>query len=106
MVTLTVNSQKRKNYCIISLNIIICFFTDLKRSTNSNVLTVMKYSYKKKNRISRDLMTDCQGALNVCEGLCMPSNSSCLQGYIQKINLVPFGLFMVSDIQVNLQKKI
>ncbi len=67
---------------------------------SSNVLNVMRHQEKRKFQIHRDIIKDCEGALNVCKGLCRPSNSSCLQGFIQRIDLVPFSLFLTSDIQV------
>jgi hypothetical protein len=60
----------------------------------------MKHREKRRFQIDRDIIKDCEGALNVCRGLCRPSNSSCLQGYIQRIDLVPFSITLTSDIQV------
>ena len=60
----------------------------------------MKHEEQKRHRCSRDIYIDCEGALNVSKGLCKASNSSCLQGYIQKIELFPFGIIFASDIQV------
>ena len=74
---------------------------DLRKATNSNVLNVMLHHQRKKFQIDRDMIKDCEGALNVCKGLCRPSNSSCLQGFIQKVELCPsFSIVFASDIQV------
>jgi hypothetical protein len=60
----------------------------------------MKHEQRKKFQIDRDIIKDCEGALNVCVGLCRPSNTSCLQGYIQKIEMWPFAIVFATDIQV------
>ncbi len=61
----------------------------------------MRYEQRKRFQIDRDIIKDCEGAFNACRGLCRPSNSSCLQGFIQKIELVPFSILFTSDIHVS-----
>ena len=61
----------------------------------------MRHEKKKEFRIHRDVIIDSLGAFNASKGLCRPSNSSCIQGYIQNVELVPFSITFFSDIQVN-----
>lgn len=61
----------------------------------------MRHRHVKKFQIDRDMIKDCEGAMNVCKGLCRPSNSACLQGFIQKVEMCPsFSITFTSDIQV------
>ena len=78
----------------------------MRKSVNSNVLNVMKHEQKKKYLHNRDIFIDCEGALNAAKGLCRASNSFCLQGYIQKIDLWPFSILFTSDIQVKINYSI
>jgi hypothetical protein len=53
-----------------------------------------------KDRISNDLITDCKAAKRICDALCLAFDDTDLTGFIQKIDLEPFGLLLISDLQV------
>lgn len=63
-----------------------------------SVLAVLKSEFKLKNRVSRDIMMDAQAAKFLCECTCVPTTH--LRGLIQEISQFPFGLLLLSAIQV------
>ena len=62
-----------------------------------NALNVMKNEYINLNRISRDFYVDTETAKHLFDKFCTGDK---LGGYIQEINQNPFGMLMVSEIQV------
>ncbi len=57
----------------------------------------MKYEFVHSNRISRDLYVDCDVAKLMLDKFCEGDK---LKGYIQEIMLNPFGILLISEIQV------
>lgn len=43
---------------------------------------------------------DSQATKHLCDFMCLPAEN--LHGYVQEISLDPFGLYLVSELQVNL----
>ena len=69
--------------------------------TKSSALYQAKYELKTKDRISRDILIDAEGAKILCEKLCITSiKERAIEGYIQIIYQDPFGLILISEIQV------
>jgi len=62
----------------------------------------MKHEMDRRHRLSSDIFADSNGTKLIFHLLARQCNENCLQGYIQKINYDPFGILMISDIQVNI----
>ena len=67
------------------------FNSEKAKPTNLNTLKMIKSQYVNRNRISTNIMIDIH---------CLISDVDSLKGYIQEINQNPFGLVLISDIQV------
>ncbi len=79
------------NFCIL----------DNKKPTKKNILKHIRYEFRARNRVSRDLIVDAQAAKVLCEHLCLyPHKDGELRGFIQEIRIDPFGMLLISDIQV------
>ena len=77
------------------------FFKDLKKPTKENILKQIRYEFKHRDRISRDILIDSQAAKSICEHLCIhPSKEGELKGFVQQINQDPYGMLLTSSIQV------
>jgi hypothetical protein len=72
----------------------------LKRSTSRFVLKKMKNEFERRHRLSSDIFADAEATKIVCELLVGPENRNCLPGYVQKIDKNPFGVLLVSHLQV------
>ena len=59
----------------------------------------MKHEYANKHKISNDLYTDSEATKLLFEQLSFAQH---FKGYIQEINLNPFGMLLISEIQVTL----
>lgn len=74
--------------------------------TSSNVLSVIKYEFIHKNRISSNIHDDANGAKIMFDHLLInePLNNDCgknkIVGYIHELGQNPFGYLLISDIQV------
>ena len=77
------------------------YFLGDRKSTNRNVLKNIKHQFIRRNVISKDIFIDSDASKNLFEILCMPVNSNCIGGYVQEINLNPYGFHLLADIQVN-----
>ena len=53
-----------------------------------------------RDRVSKDIQVDAEAAKVLCENLCLYADTGKLIGYVQEINQNPFGLLLISDIQV------
>ena len=55
-----------------------------------------------RDKISRDILIDSQASKVLCEKLCLhPVKEGELKGYVQQIYQDPFGLMLISMIQVS-----
>jgi hypothetical protein len=76
-------------------------YLDIKKPTKENVLKHIRYEFRARERISRDILIDAQAAKSVCEKLCLhPSKEGTLNGFVQQIFQDPFGMMLMSEIQV------
>jgi len=69
------------------------------------VLKTIKSEYKYNARISKDLYNDAEASKILCEKLCLFSHPTQLNGYVQEIGQNPFGILLMSHIQVLKLKK-
>ena len=54
-----------------------------------------------RDKISRDILIDAQASKTLCEKLCLhPVKDGELKGYVQQIYQDPFGIMLISSIQV------
>jgi hypothetical protein len=60
----------------------------------------MKNEFERRHRLSSDIFADAEATKILCELLVGPINQNCIQGYVQKIDKNPFGVLLISDIQV------
>lgn len=74
----------------------------LPKPTNSNLLSVIQYNYIHRNRVvPYPIVVDAEAAKLLCIGFCKSSEKlNELEGYVQDISYNPFGIEMVSEIQV------
>jgi hypothetical protein len=64
-------------------------------------LSVIKYEHEHRNRIATDVFVDADAAKRLCNKLCFVyDQNSILKGYIQEISHDPFGVLLISEIQV------
>ncbi len=70
------------------------------RPTDTNVLKKIKSDFMNRNRISTDIFSDAEASKILCEKLCLEPSSNGLVGFVQEINQNPFGLLLLSEIQV------
>jgi hypothetical protein len=85
-------------FVIKILNII---YTLAKRTESSDVLKVIKSQFIRRYKISNDISVDCNATKLSFESICHTSDSNAITGYVQEINQNPFGMILVSEIQVN-----
>ena len=71
-----------------------------------DVLKKLKSNLKYQDRISRDIDIDANASKRLCESLCLHSPPGKLVGYVQEINSNPFGLLLMSHIQVFENKEV
>ena len=64
---------------------------------DENVLKKIKSEYVTKNKISNDIYTDCGAAKILFQCLC---RAKTFLGFVQEIHQNPFGLLLISEIQV------
>jgi len=62
----------------------------------------MKHFFVRRFRMNSDLFADSEATKKLMFFLAVDSNELCLQGYVQKIDHDPFGILLLSDIQVKL----
>ncbi|CAF1014569.1 unnamed protein product [Brachionus calyciflorus] len=67
------------------------------KTTNQNVLKMIRSKVKKENQISNDYSIDSRAALSICKSICIQTNN--LSGYIQEISEYPYGLMLLNEIQ-------
>ncbi len=63
-----------------------------------NVLRVAKSQLVNQYKLSRDLYSDCNATKRVFEKLC---HASKYRGYVQETMQDPFGILLLSEIQVS-----
>ena len=79
------------------------FLLESQKTTKVHILKNLRYEFKMRDRISRDILIDSQACKTLCEKLCLhPTKEDELVGYVQQIYQDPFGLMLLSSIQVNL----
>ncbi len=76
------------------------FNSEKAKPTNLNTLKMIKSQYVNRNRISTNIMIDTEACKVFSDIHCLISDVDSLKGYIQEINQNPFGLVLISDIQV------
>jgi hypothetical protein len=86
------------NNSLMILNYI--FYSEKAKPTNLNTLKMIKSQYVNRNRISTNIMIDTEACKVFSDIHCLISDVDSLKGYIQEINQNPFGLVLISDIQV------
>lgn len=60
----------------------------------------MKYEQRHQNLISWFILGDVMGSMNAMKRLCMRSEDSKFDGYVQEVSLEPFGFLLVTYLQV------
>jgi hypothetical protein len=65
-----------------------------------SVVKQLKSEFKNEKRISTDLNVDAEASKVLCERMCLYSTPEKLQGFVQEINSNPFGLLLMSHMQV------
>jgi hypothetical protein len=85
----------------IFLEILLIFLLVINKPTKPNILKQIRYEFNHKERISRDILNDVEASKFMCERLCIhPSKEGEIQGFVQKISQQPFGMILLSTIQV------
>jgi hypothetical protein len=100
------NDYNEKNKNQANCNYGLCFSIALNffifivkaKITKKSLLAVLKSEFKLRNRISRDIVLDSQASKILCDYMCVPTTH--LRGSIQEIKQFPFGLLLLSEIQV------
>jgi hypothetical protein len=70
-----------------------------KRVTNLDVLNKIKSEWNNRKRLDRDVFVDALKSKFLTDCICLETKTK-IKGYIQNIEMVPFGLLLMSDIQV------
>lgn len=74
----------------------------MRKTTSVFALSKMKYEMERRWKLSSDIFADSNGAKLIFLLLAKRNNENCLQGYIQRINYDPFGVLMISHLQVTI----
>ena len=77
---------------------------DIEFLPSNAVLKTIKSEFKYNARISKDLYFDAEASKVLCQKLCLFSHETQLKGYVQEIGQNPFGLLLMSNIQVQAWK--
>lgn len=83
---------------LFATKIVQIFFLDQTKIVKKSIIGVLKSEFKLRNRLSRDFSLDSQAAKLLCDWICVPTTN--LRGYVQEICQQPFGLLLLSAIQV------
>ena len=70
------------------------------RSEDRRVLAKIKSKFEKRHRLLSETLSDAFAAQCCMQYIALTPNHNCIQGYIQKIIAMPFGMLLISDIQV------
>jgi hypothetical protein len=65
------------------------------------VLKKIKNESDRRFRLHIEQRADADAAEVLCKSLCKTPNDKCIQGFIRRIAQKPFGMLMLSDIQVS-----
>ena len=68
--------------------------------TDKNVLNVLKFERLHSERLSNEITSDARATKKMLETMSLSLEDDSFRGYIQEIHQDPFGLTLVSDIQV------
>lgn len=90
----------KKGNLVFIMQVKIVYFKVEKYPTNQQVLNVMKHESKHEQRISNNLIIDAEASKTFCDKICLQIKHI-LSGYIQEVNLNPFGFLFVTGIQAN-----
>ena len=66
----------------------------------SNRLKKVKYDYSHENRMDKSIIFDVKASKSLCDFFIEKFQSDSLTGYIQTINLDPFGFLLMCQYQV------